>query len=619
MSYEYSSESRRFDFPNPFRVENLFRFAAGAVLLIGGFALLLISRGNLAANVSLWSAAPILTGVYLILHGIAYIGKSMSQLRFFFGRGEPLGLAPELRADGAGDSKAADAIKETMRQNTLTFKEPTGALNGLLYSIIPRLIYAPGRVQEIAQRQFQTGLAMAATLLSLVVAWAGFSEGVNAAWMGLFYFAFSAFLILKPLEYGAAARANLDVRGLLVLILMAVFGPVLIPLVGKGLPDISWLSLTGQAFCLLLAAMSAVSLFFVALTKQLIEPPPTTMGCETMTISVNAHPKQILDELDRELQRNWVEKIPNRRYTKVSPEISGNSGAFTGEALEETQPMPIDDLRRIDLGACFSEPRYRWLGWLNLLGLALVFVSTAAFVVFGISLKPTSVDHQVFTYASVGIVMLLVGHFCFGAGHLLWGRFDFRSEVVWVEMHGNYQSAKFDYGNQFADRIKTQKQVINIETMTLRVWAAQIDTVAFGKGVHRYLVGMNGLPDKARYLAAHLIQFASNQSVIVAPSAATLCMSACAVDCGADSAGRHAKSGSARRHQPARGRRVNFRHCARCFRRARQACTWPGPGRPEQRFNRLFVVRIPLGTGIPFLYRLRRTVRRRNLSQHKGG
>jgi hypothetical protein len=86
-------------------------------------------------------------------------------------------------------------------------------------------------------------------------------------------------------------------------------------------------------------------------------------------------------------------------------------------------------------------------------------------------------------------------------------------------MHGNYQSAKFDYGNQFADRIKTQKQVINIETMTLRVWAAQIDTVAFGKGVHRYLVGMNGLPDKARYLAAHLIQFASNQSVIVAPTA----------------------------------------------------------------------------------------------------
>jgi hypothetical protein len=521
MSYEYSSESRRLDFPNPFRVENLFRFAAGAVLLLGGLALLLISRGNLKSHVSLWSAAPIAIGVYLIVHGIGYFAKGMSQLRFFFGRGEPLGLAPELKAEAGGNSKEAGGIKETMRQNALTFSEPTGPLNGLLYSLIPGLIYAPIPIQSIAQRQFQTGLAMVATLLSFIVAWVGFSEGVQAAWMGLFYFGFSAFLILRPLEYGAAAQANLSVKGLLVLILVAVFGPVLIPLVGKGLPDISWLSLNGQTFCLLLAATTAVSLFFIALTKQLVEPPPTTMGCETMTVSFNAHPKQIFDELDRELQRNWVEKVPNRRYTKVSSEISGSSGEFVGESLEETQPMPIDDLRQIDLGASFSEPRYRWLAWLNLLGLVLVIISTAAFIVFGASLKPTSIDNDVFRFASIGVVMLLVGHFCFKAGHLLWGRFDFRSEVVWVEMRGNYQSAKFDYGNQFSDRIKTQKQVINIETMTLRVWVAQLDTVSFGKGTPRWLVGMNGLPDKAKYLAQHLVQFAANQSVIVAPTAQT--------------------------------------------------------------------------------------------------
>jgi hypothetical protein len=279
--------------------------------------------------------------------------------------------------------------------------------------------------------------------------------------------------------------------------------------------------LNGQTFCLLLAATTAVSLFFIALTKQLVEPPPTTMGCETMTVSFNAHPKQIFDELDRALQRDWVEKIPNRRYTKVSSEISGSSGEFGGESLEETQPMPIDDLRQIDLRASFSEPRYRWLVWLNLLGLVLVIIATLAFIVFGTSLKPASIDKDVFRCASIGVVMLLVGHFCFKAGHLLWGRFDFRSEVVWVEMRGNYQSAKFDYGNQFFDRIKTQKQVINIETMTLRVWVAQLDTVAFGKGAPRWLVGMNGLPDKAKYLAQHLVQFAANQSVIVAPTAQT--------------------------------------------------------------------------------------------------
>jgi hypothetical protein len=110
-----------------------------------------------------------------------------------------------------------------------------------------------------------------------------------------------------------------------------------------------------------------------------------------------------------------------------------------------------------------------------------------------------------------------VVNFCFKAGHPLWGRFDFVSELIWVEMNGNYQSAKLDYGNQFTDRIKSEKQVINIETMTLRVWVAQFESVSFGKHSERWLVGMRGLPDKAKYLAQHLVQFAADQSIIVAP------------------------------------------------------------------------------------------------------
>lgn len=77
-------------------------------------------------------------------------------------------------------------------------------------------------------------------------------------------------------------------------------------------------------------------------------------------------------------------------------------------------------------------------------------------------------------YLTLGLAGLTLGGFCLRVGHPLWGRFDFKSQLIWVTMEGNYQAAKIAFGNQFTDRIKTQKQVINIETMTLRVWVAEL-------------------------------------------------------------------------------------------------------------------------------------------------
>jgi hypothetical protein len=74
-----------------------------------------------------------------------------------------------------------------------------------------------------------------------------------------------------------------------------------------------------------------------------------------------------------------------------------------------------------------------------------------------------------------------------------------------------------DFGN-FTDRMKTEKQVINIETMTLRVWAAELDSVIFGKHTARVVTGLRGTPDFARQLVRHLTGFAQEQSIIVAPT-----------------------------------------------------------------------------------------------------
>lgn len=518
MSYEYSSTSSRLDFPNPFKVENYFYFAAAGILIMGALTLLLLGRSGIANHMSFWSLTPLFIGIYLLFRGIGYGGKAFLQLRFFFGRGEPKNLATEIQADQLGKGAGADALKETLRQNALTFQEPQGSLNGLLYTLIPDLIYAPHPIQIIAQRQFQTALAMAVTFLSFGIAWIGFSSSSSASWMGLFYFLFTAFLLIKPLDEGASSKADLGVKGLVGLVLAAVLGPVIIPLIGSGLPDVSWLSLNGQTFLMLIAAITSVSLFFVALTKQMIAPPPTTMACEQHALSMNSHPTQLFDELDREMQKEWTEQIPNRRYARILPSIGNGAGTFMGEVLEETQPMPREDMRQIDLQSCFSLPRYKWLGWLNVMGVLLTLVGVISMIIFSALMESESFESSVAVFATFGVAMLLVGAFCFKAGHILWGRFDFVSELIWIETKGNYQSAKLDYGNQFTDRIKTEKQVINIETMTLRVWVAQLETVSFGKNSQRWLVGMRGMQDKARYISQHVIEFAGNQSIIVSPT-----------------------------------------------------------------------------------------------------
>ncbi|NID16387.1 zinc ribbon domain-containing protein [Luteibacter yeojuensis] len=518
MSYEYNAESQRMDFPNPSYVENWFLMATTIVLIAGGISLLVVSRGAMSHGHGMQSMLPLLLGVGLLVTGLRYGRRLLMQLRFFFGRGLPVGLAPELTGDANGRSVQADELKEMLRQNAITYPEPIGPLNGLLYAWIRDLIFAPRPVQYIAQRQFQTGIVIIVTLLSFLVAWLGFSDRQAAAWMGLFYFIFSVVLLLLPIETGATGRANVGMRGLVTLVLVAVFAPVLLPLVSHSLPDIGWLSLEVQTLFLLLASLGSVGLYFRALMNQMTGAPNTNMAREQTSLSMNCHPKQLMDELDRTLQDEWVERIPNRRYVRVLPVVSGGAGAFSAELVEETQPMPAVEQRRLNVATAFALARFRWIAWLDVAGVALIALATLWLVIFGVRLDPTIIEPRLFSLMTLGLAMLTLGSYCLNAGRVLWQRFDFTSRIVWIEMQGNYQAARMDFGNTFTDRVKTEKQIINIETMTLRVWAAELDTVIFGKGATRIVTGLRGTPDFARRMTGHLTDFAGEQSVFVAPT-----------------------------------------------------------------------------------------------------
>jgi len=242
VSYEYSSSSQNFTFPNPLREHNLFVGAAAAVAGLAGFVLLFQARAALRSGAHVEALAAAAVAFALIMVGGYLLFQVFSQLRFFFGRGRPQGLAPQLQPDQIGTSNPAEGyIKESLRQQALEYPEPGDPLSGLLYYLVPDLIYSPHPVRAFAERQFQAGILTLALLGGLIVSailGGGDGGGRVSGWVAIILFAISAPSLLNP---KAGARAELGINVLSVpamagLIAFSVLGPVAITLVGNALP-----------------------------------------------------------------------------------------------------------------------------------------------------------------------------------------------------------------------------------------------------------------------------------------------------------------------------------------------------------------------------------------------
>jgi hypothetical protein len=522
LAYDYSSDNQRLELPNPFRVENLFLFACAAITLAGGLTGLMWARTAIQSETTRLGIAPLLVGIALLAASLAFAVVAARRLRFFFGRGRPRSLAPEVAIGATGNSARADHYKAMLRQGGLEYPEPQGALNGVLYHAAPRLITAPVVVQELAQRHFFNALSFLVTLLSFVFAWGLFGTDATRPLISLVYFLFGAVVLLRPLVSGSKAR--LGTGSLIALVVAAIVGPVAASLLGTALPSVHY-SVSGQALFLLLCALLAVVLILCALHAQLDVSPQTQRSCEQRTLSMNGPPASLITELDRTLQDEWVEKIPNRRYTRVEPVTEGaaGSGRFSGELLEETQPMPMSGTAAMTVESALTAQRHSWLVLLDLYATLLTIVGTACALVYVHGFDPTRVLHDGWgRTATVGYaaVCLAIAAFCFQSAGAIWGRFNFESVLVWIELQGTWQSSRIGTGNQLSSRLQTENDVVRVEAMTLRVWRTRVESVVFGKDGARQVTAMYATSQEASRLASDLEAFAGRQSVFVAPRAA---------------------------------------------------------------------------------------------------
>ncbi len=518
MSYDYSSESKLLELPNPYRLQNRLLWVCGAILLLAGVTSLFWARGAMQDSALRLVAGPLIAGLAMLATGLLCAATAARRMRFFFGRGRPASLAPEIPVGANGGSKAADHVKELLRQGGITYPEPQGAVEGMLYHWAPKLITAPTEVQFQAQRYVFNLCAIGATLLSFVVSWLLFGNPVTRPWIGLLYFVFGLFVLLKPVV--SNGRAKFSRATLVVLIAAAILAPVGIGLIGAKLPSLYGFEVTAQTFVMLIGSLIACALAVWAILAQVDPAPQTRASVEQTRLSMNSPPGSLMDELDRLMQTSWTEQIPNRRYARIDPVTTAGtpSGSFAGELFEESQPLPVPGTQAPSLASALAAPRHRALLLLDLYGTVLVIAAVAMSLYFVRAFDVTAPwrDNR-FALIGTSAILAVMAAFCFQAAARLWGRFNFESILTWVEMVGSYQTSRIGTGNNFSSRMNTENDVVRTEAMTLRIWRARIESVVFGKDAARQVTAMFSTETEALALSADLTNFARSQSVLVAP------------------------------------------------------------------------------------------------------
>lgn len=521
MTYDYTSETDNIEFPNPYRFQNLVLFVCATFLFLASLYSLWGVMLAMNAGASLQAVAPLILGLVLLGLGLSLISTALRRLRFYFGRDKPDSLVQELAVGTTGSSEEAMELLETIRQGALPYREPVGPLEGLLYYKFPHLITAPKVVRDQALLHFSNLAAVIIVLISFVFAFGLLGKDQTRPWISLLYSFFSSYWLLRPVTTNS--RSKIKIIHLILLTVIGVLIPILLTLVSSKFPNLEGRNLHVHTITLLVGILTAISCVFMAAISQISRAPIVGVSNLLSRQAMQSPPATLFDEISRYLQLRWTERIPNRRYSHSEPDTPMNlaGGAFNGEIFQETQPVPMYGKRAQGLSHLLSDQSRLYLVVTDVFGAFFTLTAVALSISFTHQMDPGfAIKDQPWYLLTSSLVTVCVGLFCFKNSAILWGRFDFQSDLIWIQTQGSYQVSKIGTGNQFSGQMQTQNDLIRVEGMTLNIWRTKIESVVFGQKLGdqmRQIISMKRSDSEAEDLQKHLQDFAANQSVLASP------------------------------------------------------------------------------------------------------
>ena len=521
MAFDYGSID--LGLKNPFKTEGTISAITGSIQFLAGLYLLLHAAGSLKDDVSAgWIL--LIFSIILLGMGITLLGSGIyAMLRYFVGRNHPTSLSlnhntssVSAAVEEAGQDQYQEFVQyeefqlEEMlvgRKNA-TFSEPAGFVARLLHSIVPRLLFMPYPIRNMAQGIFgawvKTLTALVAFAFVAFVTLAGFAGEAGK----LIFPIYSAILMFYlALVWNSAARsiprkverkvATLGRDTFLYVIVISIILPVII---GIGL---SWLMkkdnnaaadverifsvLPGLHAVLYLsgiivAALLSSAVILIMMRRRIAHANPVVEVSELReNWQESIHPNEIFINLDNLVMANRrYKEVPNRIYRELKPELDAQvegKGSFKGELIQEIQPM----VSPMDLGDDFKKARFASLLSGNILSvISVIFIFLLAYSIVDIrsfsggknlsSLlgNLNSAGAQTFLglimttihYALIIFIIMAFAKLLTNAAHLFYAEIQFESLLVYFKCEGTFTESKISTGTGIHDSTRSENTLV---------------------------------------------------------------------------------------------------------------------------------------------------------------
>lgn len=515
MAFDYGSID--LGLKNPFKLEGKVTALRGLIEVIAGISLLVVASGSVKEDaVAGWIL--MIAGMLILAFGIRSLSSGIyATFKYFVGRNHPTSLAynfSKSQASTAQEEKkevayTAQSLEEMLvgRKNS-TFKEPNGFLSRLLHSLLPKLLFLPYPIRNMAQRLFgswvSTFVALISYALVAFVSLSGFTgEAGELAFpvysaILMFYVLFSWHSAGKPISRNA--EKNIEALGtgaLAKIISLSFILPIVIGLfmswqmkeqhISKQQIDI-WLnqlpSLHAGLYLIgiiLLASISCAFIFIMIKARLNSVTPVAEVSELRENWQESVHPDEVFINLDNLVMANRrYKEVPNRVYRELDPKLqeqTDGKGGFKGEMIQEIQPK----LHPLDLGKHFTLARLISLVSGNLLYVAaLVFTILLAYSFINLyhyidsenisSIKQAFNNQHIIEFSELLMTsfhFLLIGLLLKGfagllttSAHVFFAEMQFESLLVYFKCEGTFTESKISTGTGIHDSTRSENTLV---------------------------------------------------------------------------------------------------------------------------------------------------------------
>ena len=533
MAFDYGSID--LGLKNPFKLEGKVTALRGIIESVAGVSLLVIAASSVKESTTAgWIL--MLFGMFILALGIRSLSSGIyATLKYFVGRNHPTSLAynfSKSESSTAQEEKKevaynAQSLEEMLvgRKNS-TFKEPNGFLSRLLHSLIPKLLFLPYPIRNVAQRLFgswvSTLVALIAYGLVAFVSLSGFTgEAGELAFpvysaILMFYVLFSWRSSSKPISRNA--ERNIESLGggtLAKIISLSFILPIVIGLsmswlmqeqhISKQEID-AWMAQLPNLhagiylIAIIILATLSCALVFTMIKARLNAVTPTAEVSELReNWQESVHPDEVFINLDNLVMANRrYKEVPNRVYRELDPKLQEQiegKGGFKGEMIQEVQPK----LHAMELGKNFTLARLVALISANLLYIvALVLTVLLAYSLIDIyyyidsaninNLQQAFNNQNVIQFSSllmssvhiliIAVIIKAFARLLANCAHLFFAEMQFESLLVYFKCEGTFTESKISTGTGIHDSTRSENTLVR-SSITPWVIVSRVITSTF--------------------------------------------------------------------------------------------------------------------------------------------